>query len=195
MLSVCGSAGARTSDPWLCSQTHCQLRQRVFKMWFISEATSEYMDVLSECEPPHDKTNKMAFAPSENSDQPKHSPSLIRVFAVHSMGSWGPNASSYEQPRLCSDWADAQAYLSLRWTQRPFYWFCNESAHVYIAAESPSVESESDCKSRGHWFDSGPATYLSLRLIRRKKKQNVFPLTRPTLCQPPPSPRPWSFYQ
>ena len=37
-------------------------------------------------EPPHDKTNKMT-APSEDSDQPGHSPSLIRAFAVCSMGS------------------------------------------------------------------------------------------------------------
>ena len=34
----------------------------------------------------HDKTNKMSV-PSEDSDQPGHPPSLIRVFAVHSMGS------------------------------------------------------------------------------------------------------------
>ena len=33
-------------------------------------------------EPPHDKTNKMACAPSGASDQPGHRPSLIRVFAV-----------------------------------------------------------------------------------------------------------------
>ena len=33
-------------------------------------------------EPPHDKTNKMACAPSEDSDQPGHPPSLIKVFAV-----------------------------------------------------------------------------------------------------------------
>ena len=33
-------------------------------------------------EPPHDKTNKMACAPSEDSDQPGHLPSLIRDFAV-----------------------------------------------------------------------------------------------------------------
>ena len=31
--------------------------------------------------PPHDKTSKVACAPSEDSDQPRHSPSLIRVFA------------------------------------------------------------------------------------------------------------------
>ena len=39
-------------------------------------------------EPPHDKTNKMACAPSEDSDQPGHPPSLIRVFAVRMKKSW-----------------------------------------------------------------------------------------------------------
>ena len=38
-------------------------------------------------EPPHDKTNKMVCAPSEDSDQPGHPPSPIRVFATRSMGS------------------------------------------------------------------------------------------------------------
>ena len=38
-------------------------------------------------EPPHDKTNKVACAPSEDSDQPGHPPSLISVFAVRSVGS------------------------------------------------------------------------------------------------------------
>ena len=38
-------------------------------------------------ETPRDKTNKMACAPSEDSDQPGHPPSLIRVFAMRSMGS------------------------------------------------------------------------------------------------------------
>ena len=33
-------------------------------------------------EPHRDKTNKMAYAPSEDSDQPGHPPILIRVFAV-----------------------------------------------------------------------------------------------------------------
>ena len=38
-------------------------------------------------QPPHDKTNKMACAQSEDSDQPVYPPSLIRVFAVCSVGS------------------------------------------------------------------------------------------------------------
>ena len=33
-------------------------------------------------EPPHDKTNKMICGPGEDSGQPGHPPSLIRVFAL-----------------------------------------------------------------------------------------------------------------
>ena len=40
-------------------------------------------------------------------------PSLIRVFAVCSVGSLGPHFASSGQYRLWSDWADAQADLSL----------------------------------------------------------------------------------
>ena len=39
-------------------------------------------------EPPHDKTNKMTCAPSADSDQPGHPPSLIRVFAVRMKKAW-----------------------------------------------------------------------------------------------------------
>ena len=39
-------------------------------------------------EPPHDKTNKMACASSEDSDQPGHPPSLIRVFGVCTKKAW-----------------------------------------------------------------------------------------------------------
>ena len=72
-------------------------------------------------------------APSEDSDQPGHPPSLIGligVFAVRSMGSYGPKFSSCGQRRLWSDWADAQADLSLRWAHMPFCWFCHEAAHL-----------------------------------------------------------------
>ena len=39
-------------------------------------------------EPSDDKTNKMAFVPSKDSDQPGHLPSLIRVFAVRMKKAW-----------------------------------------------------------------------------------------------------------
>ena len=78
---------------------------------------------------PHDKTNKMICALSKDSDQPGHLYSLIWVFTVRSMSSWGPNVSSCGQRRLWSDWADAQADLSLHCAQRSFCWFCHEAAY------------------------------------------------------------------
>ena len=76
-------------------------------------------------EPLHDKTNKMACAPSKDSDQPGHLPSLIRDFAVRMKKAWVLNCPLSAQRRLirlggCPDWSetllgwvDAQAYLSL----------------------------------------------------------------------------------
>ena len=64
-------------------------------------------------EPLHEKTNKI-----ENSDLPGHLPSplrLIWVFAVCSVGSYGPKLPLCGQRILWSDWADAQADLYLRW--------------------------------------------------------------------------------
>ena len=53
--------------------------------WWLPPPPSPALITITE--PPHDKTNNMACAPSQDSDQPGHPPRLIRVFAVHSMGS------------------------------------------------------------------------------------------------------------
>ena len=50
--------------------------------------------------PQHNKTNKMAYAPSEDSDQRGHPPSLIRVVDVRFLSGLGPNGSSCGQRRL-----------------------------------------------------------------------------------------------
>ena len=65
-------------------------------------------------EPPRDKTNKVACVPSEDSDQPGHPPSLISFFAVRTKKAWVLSHPLSSQRRL-SDWAYAQADLSLRW--------------------------------------------------------------------------------
>ena len=44
--------------------------------------TARNSNITKIFEPAHDKTNRMACAPSEDSDHPGHPPSLIRVFAV-----------------------------------------------------------------------------------------------------------------
>ena len=85
-------------------------------------------------EPAYDKTYKKACALSEDSDQPGHPPSLIRVFAVRMKKVWVLSYSLSAQRRLWSDradrrlwsdWADAQADLSLRWAHMPFCSFEN----------------------------------------------------------------------
>ena len=50
--------------------------------------------------PPRDKTNKMAWVPSEDSNQPGHLPSLIRVFAVRIKEAWILSYPKSAQRRL-----------------------------------------------------------------------------------------------
>ena len=76
-------------------------------------------------EPPRDKTNKMACAPSEDSDQPRHPPSLIRVFPVHSWVAKDPSflhADSEALIRLggCPGWSESSlsAYAILLFVTR-----------------------------------------------------------------------------
>ena len=59
-------------------------------------------------------------APSEDSDQPGHPPSLIRVFAVRMKKAGVLSYPLSAQRRLWSDCADAQADLSLRWAHCQF---------------------------------------------------------------------------
>ena len=60
---------------------------------------------------------------SEDSDQPWHSPSLIRVFAVCRKKAWVLSYPLSAQRRLWSDWVDAQDDLSLRWADSRFVGF------------------------------------------------------------------------
>ena len=70
-------------------------------------------------------------APNEDSDQPGHPPSLIRVFAVRMKKAWVLSYPLSAQRRLWLDWADAQADLSLRWAHT-FCWFWHVVAHLII---------------------------------------------------------------
>ena len=75
----------------------------------------------------------MAYVPSEDSDEPGHPPSLIRVFAVHSMVAKGPVL-------LHADSEDSD--LSLRWAHMPFCWFCHELAHIVLKQVNRKVQEE-----------------------------------------------------
>ena len=75
-------------------------------------------------EPGNAKTNTIACALSENSDQPEHPPSMIGVFAVRMKNAMGHSYSLSAQQKLSTDWADALVYLSLCLAHMLVCWFC-----------------------------------------------------------------------
>ena len=79
----------------------------------------------------------MTCAPSEDSDQPEHPPSLIRVFAVRMDIPWVLSYPLSTQRRLLSDWAlggSAQSDLSLHWVLRTLlFFFFVMLRHIYIS--------------------------------------------------------------
>ena len=89
-------------------------------------------------------------APSEYSDQHGQPPSLIRVFALRLVGSWGPELSLCGQRRLWSDWTDAHADLSLRWAHSQFVSFFMSRFIWLLRYDDLFV-----------WFDSYHWTFLS----------------------------------
>ena len=77
-------------------------------------------------------------APSEDSDQPGHPPSLIRVFAVRMKKAWTLSCPLSAQQRLWSDWADAQADLSLHWAHSHIVCFVTRRL-IYHTSEAVSL--------------------------------------------------------
>ena len=79
-------------------------------------------------------TNKQSeCVPSEDLDQPGHPPSLIRVFAVRMKKTWALSYPLSAKRRLWSDWADAQADLSLRWAHAHFVGFVMSLLNWWLA--------------------------------------------------------------
>ena len=62
-------------------------------------------------------------APGVDSDQPGHPPSLISVFAVRMKKPWVLSYPLSAQKSHWSNWADAQADLSLRRAHSHYCWF------------------------------------------------------------------------
>ena len=72
----------------------------------------------------------------EDSDQPGHPPSLIRIFAVRMKKDWVLSYPLSAQRRLWSDWADAQADLSLRSVHTHFVFFLSRrGSHIRDALQ------------------------------------------------------------
>ena len=84
-----------------------------------------YIGFLITFELPYDKTNKMACVPSEDSDQPGHQ-SLLSAW--RNLGSLATHWAAKTLIKW-SDWADAQADLSLRWAHRLILVFAGRICH------------------------------------------------------------------
>ena len=69
-------------------------------------------------------------APCEDSDQPRHLPSEDR-------SAWVRNPTLLQaDSEDRSDWANAQAYLSLCWAHKSFCWFCHAPAHLCFSLDN-----------------------------------------------------------
>ena len=94
---------------WLCAQW------RLRSAWASAQSDQSLRCALSE------KLRTQAFFKrTAKTDQTGGMPRLIWVFA-------GRTCTDSED---WSDWADAQADLSLRWAHMPFCWFCHEAAQL-----------------------------------------------------------------
>ena len=98
---------------------HCHHQERSY----TGKPESRNEVASKQKEPQHDKIIKMTCAPSEDSYQPGHSSSLIRVFAVRTKTHWVLDYPYSTQLR------PAQADISLRLVHSTFGWFCRAAGH------------------------------------------------------------------
>ena len=83
----------RVTEPRM--KNYFYFRKSFDRVWDVPLGSS-----LRKYESAHDKTYKIACAPSEDSDQPGHPPSLIRVFAVCMKKAWVISYPLSAQQRL-----------------------------------------------------------------------------------------------
>ena len=84
-------------------------------------------------EPRHDKTNKVSVRPAKTQISLGIRP-VWSVFAVRMKKPWALTYPMSAQWRLWSDWADAQADLSLRWVHTHFVGFVMRRLnHIKVA--------------------------------------------------------------
>ena len=125
-------------------------------------------------EPSHDKTNDMAYAPSEDSDQSGHPP----VWSESSLSAWRKLGS------LATHWAHSEDsdqtgrmpwLLGLRWTQMPFCWFCHVAAQiqcVFLYFYASSIDPEKNfAVMKGNVIKEPPHDKTNKVVVRPEKTQ------------------------
>ena len=106
----------------------------------------------------------MACAPREDSDQPGHPPSLIRVFSVRMKKASALGYPLSAQRRLWSDWADA------------FCWFCYEAARILLKGRKiglKSILAISESLLVNVIFAIFPYRMVSLKYLKAKTHKQI----------------------
>ena len=145
---------------WKLSLNYHQIPIPSASLWGISKTDK----------PPHDKTSKMACALSNDSDQPGHPPSLIRVFAVRMKKAWVLSYPLSARRRLWSDWADSEADPSLRWTHCHFVGFVmRQLRFLFMMRLTLTSVTQAKTLKKMEAKDSGFRALLSLNAVYIRK--------------------------
>ena len=99
-------------------------------MSVASYLTAASSAALQRFEPQREKTYLQTCAPNEDSDQPAHPRSLIKIFTGRVLDSQGCEVSWCGQWRLRSDCATAQVDLSVHWAHMSEVPFSDVAAHL-----------------------------------------------------------------
>ena len=134
----------------LCETLPCLFLYRVTPISLLPEYAS-YLPFLKWTATWQNQQNDKS--PSEESDKPGHPPSLIRVFAVRLMHGSSLKFSLCEQRRLWSEWADAQADLSLRWAHTHFVGFVMSRLKYVLIVRLIFVIIFDSCRLSRSWLD------------------------------------------
>ena len=112
------------------------------------------------------QNQQSGMSPSEDSNQPGHPPSLIKVSAVRKKKVWVLSYPLSAQRRLWSDWADAQVNLSLRWAHSHFVGFVMRRLSYYIARASAQSDQSLRCPHEESLGPKLPTGRTAKTLIR-----------------------------
>ena len=128
---------------WQCVLlTWARLEPTTFRTTVVLLVSNHLITVPLYAYNEHDKNQQNEGAPSEDSYQPGHPPSLIRDFAVCMKKPWVPSYPLSAQQRLirlgrCQGWSESSLGA------HSFCWFCHVVAHYLLTFWSVS------CRSRG----------------------------------------------
>ena len=116
---------------WLYVHTVHGLKDHIYRIGYSDVLTTTTITYYTRYEPQHYKTNKMACAPSKDSDQPGHPPSLISLCCPHeeTLGPYLPverTAKTLIRLWVCPGWSKSSLGT------QSFCWFCHAVAHMYI---------------------------------------------------------------